>query len=286
MKKIMFADNNKHFRKERMEFLEREGYQVYPAASLTEARRLLEQGNIDLAILDLRLEDDQDEEDRSGLFLAKNTNTSIPKIILTGFAEHQDMRDALGASLEGLPPAVDFITKQAGAETLLQAVRKALKLRNVWFSTTQAGITSQLDEDYARARKEANIHYWICLGMSLVGAIIITLGAMLVLRRVISTGIVTAVSGLITELVNLLFFTRLDGAYRRVDRYHEELLQSKRLENLLSACGEFAEPKNREETLKQIIQTTAKQWMLPVGNKSRAVKSTSRKRIEPRKGTE
>lgn len=286
MKKILFADNDERFLKQRKEFLEKEGYQVYPAGSLTEARRLLEQGHLDLAILDLRLENDEDERDISGLLLAKSTDSSIPKIILTRFPSYQLVREALGASLDGLPPVVDFIDKKEGPETLLQAVRKALKVRNVWFSATQKGITRQLDEDYARARKEANIHYWICLGISLAGAIIVALGAVLALWGFQGTGIVTIISGMITELVNLLFFTRLDGAYRRVDRYHEELLQSKRLENLLSACGEFSEAENREQTLTQIIQTTARQWMIPVGARGGLLKPRSKKPTETGKGTE
>ncbi|HEX8091782.1 MAG TPA: hypothetical protein VF762_23215, partial [Blastocatellia bacterium] len=192
---------------------------------------------------------------------ARTVSPSVPKIILTKFPTYQAVRDALGASADGLPPVVEFIAKQEGTETFLQAVRNALKIMNVWFRATQEGITTQLDEDYARARKEANIHYWICLGISLAGAIIVMLGTILALGGHQRTGIVSAISGIVIELVNLLFFTRLDGAYRRVDRYHEELLQSKRLENLLSACGEFSDVANREQTIMRIIQTTSKQWM-------------------------
>lgn len=286
MIKILFADNDGKFLKQRKEFLEKEGYQVYAASRLTDARRMLEQESIDLAILDLRLENDNDEKDISGLTLAKNSDSSIPKIILTRFPDYQAMREALGASVDGLPPVVDFIDKKEGTEALLQAVRKAFKIRNVWFSSTQAGITRQLDEDYARARKEANIHYWICLGMSLAGAIIVALGAILALWEYRDTGIATIVSGMIIELVNLLFFTRLDGAYKRVDRYHEELLQSKRLENLLSACGEFSNDENREQTLMQIIQTTARQWMIPVGAKGGLLRPKPKKQTETDKGTE
>jgi hypothetical protein len=41
-----------------------------------------------------------------------------------------------------------------------------------------------------------------------------------------STGAASALSGMIIEAINLLLFTRQDVAYRRVDKYHEELLQS------------------------------------------------------------
>ena len=71
-----------------------------------EARNILEQGGIDLAIVDLRLLNDGDEKDISGLTLARETARSVPKIILTRFATVEAVREALGPQLEGLPPAV------------------------------------------------------------------------------------------------------------------------------------------------------------------------------------
>jgi len=82
---ILFADNDVDFLKTRSEFLEREGYLVVPATSPTEAWRKLKTGGIDLAIVDVRLVNDDDEKDTSGLTLAKEVAHSVPKIILTGF---------------------------------------------------------------------------------------------------------------------------------------------------------------------------------------------------------
>jgi DNA-binding NarL/FixJ family response regulator len=267
----MLADNDVHQLGERSEFLKKEGYDVFPAGGLTEARRLLEKGGIDLAIIDLRLERDSDERDMSGLMLAKSTDPNIPKIILTNFPTLDAVREALTASIDGLPPAIDFVDKAEGLEALLQAVRKALHVMNVWFRSTQDAITKQLHEDYVQARKEARTQYRVCLGISLVGAMIVILGAVLALRGDQQTGVASVVGGIITTAINLLFFARLDVAYRRVDKYHEELLQSKRLENLLSACGELSDPKNKEAAMTRVIETTTQGWMKAAGN----VKSSS-----------
>jgi len=128
MTTILFADNDPDFIKNRSEFLEQEGFRVIPASSLTEARRALEQGGIDLAILDIRVIDDDDDRDVSGLTLAKDSAyRSIPKIIQTGFPSVQTVREALGPALDGLPPAIDFISKEEGPEAMLRSVRKALE---------------------------------------------------------------------------------------------------------------------------------------------------------------
>ena len=93
---------------------------------------IVEVGNVDLAILDIRLENDDDEKDLSGLLLVKEMAHSVPKIILTGFPSYETVRDALQPSLEGLPVAVNFVAKQEGAEAMLRAVRVALMLRDVF----------------------------------------------------------------------------------------------------------------------------------------------------------
>lgn len=128
---ILFADNDPDFLQTRSEFLKQEGYRVVPAANPTEARRELEAGGIDLAILDIRLVNDDDDRDTSGLTLAREVARTVPKIILTGFPSYDYVREALRPQLDGLPAAVNFVAKQEGPEALLRAVRKALDSKTV-----------------------------------------------------------------------------------------------------------------------------------------------------------
>jgi DNA-binding NtrC family response regulator len=123
---LLFADNDPLFLKTRSEFLEREGYRVIPAGDPATAQRWLESGEIDLAILDIRLRDDDDEKDPSGLVLAREVAPSVPKIILTGFPSVDAVRAVLRPGPGGLPPAVDLVGKAEGPERLLSVVRQAL----------------------------------------------------------------------------------------------------------------------------------------------------------------
>jgi len=124
---ILFADNDPDFLKTRVEFLENAGYHVLKADTPEEARRQLHGVHLHLAILDVRLVDEDDEKDTSGLTLAKDPAFRIvPKIILTGFPTVEAVREALGPALEGLPPAVDFVDKKEQPEAMIRAVEKAL----------------------------------------------------------------------------------------------------------------------------------------------------------------
>jgi len=123
---ILFADNDPDFLAARSEFLESVGYVVLKASSPKEAREVLDRKCVQLVILDIRLTDDREEGDISGLELAREpAYRLLPKIMLTGFPSVDAVKIALRPALEGLPPAVDFFSKKDGPEALIEAVKQA-----------------------------------------------------------------------------------------------------------------------------------------------------------------
>lgn len=124
---ILFVDNEPHLLDTSKEFLEKSGYTVITASNPAEAKQKLELGGIDLAILDIRLENDDDERDMSGLMLAKRAARSIPKIIVTSFPSYDYVREALRPQLDGLPVAVGFLARDEGLMALLETVEDILK---------------------------------------------------------------------------------------------------------------------------------------------------------------
>lgn len=185
--KILFADNDPDFLKTRSEFLEQHGYQVIPAAEPVEAKRIIEQGRVDLAILDLRLINDNDNKDFSGLSVAKESFSSVPKIILTKFPTVKAVRETLGATLDGLSPGVDFVAKQEGPQALLTAVRKALKL-STRFQDKIDNLSDQIRTDYEDARQQAKVNFWASLGVAVIGIVIIIAGMALAMAEIVQVG--------------------------------------------------------------------------------------------------
>lgn len=123
--RILFADNDQNFLRVRSEFL-RQDYEVIEAYSLEEAKKQLQEQWIHLAILDIRILNDDDERDVSGLILAKNENLrTIPKIMLTGFPSYAYVREVMRFDQHGIPAAIDFLSKQEGPEAMLQTVKAA-----------------------------------------------------------------------------------------------------------------------------------------------------------------
>ncbi|HFD38359.1 MAG TPA: response regulator, partial [Anaerolineae bacterium] len=56
--RILVADNDDGMRQALVEFLQEEGYATLEASRPDEARRLLREGNVDVAVLDVRLLND------------------------------------------------------------------------------------------------------------------------------------------------------------------------------------------------------------------------------------
>jgi DNA-binding response OmpR family regulator len=126
-KTILLADNHAELLEVRKLFLEDEGYTVLTATSPETAQQALETEWLHLAILDIRLQDDRDTYDISGLKLAMDPAFQhIPKIILTNYPNYEYVRNALRPGDAPLPPAVDFLTKKEGPQAMLAAVADAL----------------------------------------------------------------------------------------------------------------------------------------------------------------
>lgn len=129
MSVVLLADNDLRFLKTRAEFLTEAGYEVVLASTLAEAERLLDERHIHQAILDLRMVNNQDPKDTSGLELARKSDYRlIPKIILTDFPTTETVREALSVDVNGMPPAVEYVYKCEGPEALIQALDKSFSL--------------------------------------------------------------------------------------------------------------------------------------------------------------
>ncbi len=124
---ILIADNYVDFGKTRGEILEEMGYKVLLAFDPIEACRLLEEGKIDLAILDIRLTNDDDEKDSSGITLARTVALSIPKIIVTSYPSIENLRETLGSTLNGLPVAIDFLAKNEGLQAFIDSIDENMR---------------------------------------------------------------------------------------------------------------------------------------------------------------
>lgn len=129
MRKVLIVDNNQDFIDTRAAFLERAGFQVIRAYSVSGATEILQNRWVHVAILDIRLEDDDDPDDTSGIKLAKVVEfRHIPKIMLTGYPTYEYVREVLGPSPIGLPPAIDFISKQEPVQAMIDAVERAFSV--------------------------------------------------------------------------------------------------------------------------------------------------------------
>ncbi len=122
---ILIADNSSEVREANQLMLEAAGYRVLTAGSAEQAEAILQKERIHLAIIDVRLRDDDDPNDVSGLDLAAILEPTISKIILTGYQTTEITQQALQPHyLKQIAPAENIIAKQDGPGRLKEAVNQ------------------------------------------------------------------------------------------------------------------------------------------------------------------
>lgn len=130
-KRILFVENQPDKIDALLWYLRDRGYTVDVITSRDEARKALTSRWWPLAVVDIRLIDDLDEKDFSGLDLVtRQSDRSICKIILTSYPSYEAMRVVLVHYPDQLPPAVDFISKLDEGERVVQRIIDALEHRS------------------------------------------------------------------------------------------------------------------------------------------------------------
>ena len=119
---ILIIDDEKNIREGLGAALEMDGYTIFLAADGKQGLEILERGDIDLVITDLKMPEVSGEE-----ILAKVTGETpgIPVIVLTG---HGTIDSAVDAMRKG---AYDFLTKPVNLDRLSLLVKRALERREI-----------------------------------------------------------------------------------------------------------------------------------------------------------
>lgn len=176
--KVLLADNDCDFRQSLRIFLEIKGFIVQEAASVGEALQILEHMGVDTVLSDLRMEDDDNGSDISGLEIARMANKKqILCLILTAFPTIETTRLALRA-LGAKPLAVDYIPKANGPEAVLQAINRFRGLSILHLSDLHPRLTSEgcMLYDLERACDEflEDVTSWQGLALNPLQAIVLS----------------------------------------------------------------------------------------------------------------
>ncbi len=120
---ILMADNDPFFLATRSVYLEQAGHKVIRARNPQEAEYALRHLYLHAAVMDVRLTDDDDGTDESGLALVRHPDfRDIPKLVLTGFATVKQANQAMELDEHGRAGAFGYIEKRWPAEEMVSRV--------------------------------------------------------------------------------------------------------------------------------------------------------------------
>jgi CheY-like chemotaxis protein len=261
--------------------LEREGYVVEVATSVDEARRLQRARAPEVWIIDLRLRDDTDSKDTSGLLLARELGADVPKILLTNYPSVKAVREALAPGPDGRPSTVAFVSKREGLDALARVVRLALMptnqslLRALGSSTMHElpnrieelgaeraslqlrtfidGQRRALAEQQELAGRRAAESHRIGVVASVAGFALI-LGAIAAsLAGTVPTATVMMAGSLIINATSALFCVNADKAHRRLRGFLQQQEQLLKVANMLDLCNTFENPSERDRNRQAVF---------------------------------
>ena len=130
---ILIAENNDLALNNYRDILLGEGFSIVTATNPHKTREILDSHIINLALIDWRLEDDQDENDNSGLQIVREYGDSTPIILMTLLNRNTDhLRRAFIPELNHAAPVDFFIKGQDTSERLIDAVKKNLAKRKIF----------------------------------------------------------------------------------------------------------------------------------------------------------
>lgn len=125
--KILVVDDLPDWQETISGLLRDENYEVQIAGSVGDALSLLKTTEFDLAVLDLRM-DESDEDNTEGLELAENIRQLCPAvkiIILTGYSTPERLERAMVPNDAGQRLVDDYLEK-AESENLVSVIRSLL----------------------------------------------------------------------------------------------------------------------------------------------------------------
>lgn len=257
---LLLADNDEQYLETLRDYFEKRRFAVRTATNPEEAKAILEQGGIDLAILDVRLENNRNKQDISGIHIIKTIAPEVPKILLTKWLTYETLRETNNASLDGKSRPAACVDKRDGLPALLSAVRNTLEFESRYRESSNT-LVLKLNQDYEEARQQSRWNYRIGLGVAVLGAVFIFVGTYLALKDKTYVAVLSALAGVLAEAATLLFFKRTDNANERMDRYHQELVETRGLEILLDASGELPVGGMREQCREHIIKAATVLWL-------------------------
>ena len=120
--RILVVDDEKLIRWSMRERLQAEGYEVFEAADGAGAAPIIEAGNFDLALLDLRL------PDTDGMTLLKKIQEILPGLPVIIITAYSSVNGAVDAMKSG---AADYITKPFNMDELAMIVKRALEITEI-----------------------------------------------------------------------------------------------------------------------------------------------------------
>ena len=125
-----------------------------------------------------------------------------------------------------------------------------------------------IKEFYTWSQKQAKAAFYLSLGLCVAGFVLIAAAIVLplVFNLSLSASILSAIGGVVTELMAATALFVYKNSLAQLNHYHEALHEDERFLSSVSLIGKFNNPETHDEMLKEIIQSEIQMNLLNHAN--------------------
>lgn len=269
--RVLIIDDDKPYADTLKNGLERYGFDVDVEYEYANARsRLVKQGDqpYDVFLIDVRLIDNADKGDTSGIDLAREIDSNAPKIILSKHDTVDYVRKALMSDLEGKRPAFTYVSKSEGIPVIVANIKQAVRTTDAEakvielderLKTNHAEVSEQSAESFRDSRRLA----YLGIGIIIICIVLVVVGYLD--WEIAAIG---ALSGVLTQAIGWLFFRQQMDSQLRMDRYHQELAGLHKFELLLAATNDLDSRAKRNSVRESLLKQAAQHWFASLSSPS------------------
>jgi DNA-binding NarL/FixJ family response regulator len=213
-------------------------------------------------LIDVRLVNNADPGDRSGIKLAQEIGTKVPVLMLSKHDTIEYVKEALAARPDGRRAAFDYVLKDEGYHAIAAAIYQVTQITG-----TVTAKVFELDErlraSYLAVSSQSAKTFFDSRIIAWSGITIIIVSLALFFGGILDSaqGAIGAVSGVVLQAIIMLFFSRQDKADTRMDRYHQELAAMSRLELLIATSDKVSDQTSRYAIQEYILKQAAQHWL-------------------------
>ena len=112
---------------------------------------------------------------------------------------------------------------------------------------------AELKKNFEQSRRQQGQYFKLMLFFVSVGALVVLTGCILILNQEVDSGVVSASTGIVIEIIAALFFKKEKELSENVASHHDEIIRSQKVLTMIKTSRLIKKSSERDRVIREII---------------------------------